>query len=337
MSPIPHRNAILKHLRAIANTQGAVDFAEFSRAALFLEGHGYYAQAGRPRVGKSAESDFYTASSLRGGVFARLLLAAFETLLGRAFCESATLVEIAAEPGAGIFEQNHTPFAALQTLRLGEPLAIAPRAVVFANEWLDAQPFHRFVRTEAGWAELGVRVTGDAPQTCALENSGEAAARFIAERLAPHTQAVPVGYHFDISLEAPRLLDQVCAQPWQGAFVTADYGRFFNELLESFPEGTGRAYRRHAVSGDLLSAPGEGDLTCDVCWDDLESVLKSRGFTQVSTVRQEVFFMTQATGPVGEIVQSAPTLSPEKRALMELLHPGQLGARFQVLSGVRRA
>ncbi len=324
---ISHSEAIIKHLRGMANAQGAVSYEDFSRAALFLPEHGYYAQANRARVGKSADTDFYTASTLKGGVFAQLVLACFETLLGRDFCEQATLVEIGAEPGRGLFDADKGPFKDTLCLRLGQPLEIPKKAAVFANEWLDAQPFRSFRNTPQGWREIGVRVNGDILEECLLETS---VPLFIIEQ-----RDVPEGYRLDISLEAPKTLSAVCAQNWEGAFITADYGKFFGELIESFPEGTARAYRHHTVSGDLLRNIGDSDLTCDVCWDDLEGVLKAHKFTQVNTLRQEAFFMKNALKPVGEIIQNTDPADPEKRALMEILHPGQMGARFQILSGVR--
>lgn len=338
MPETARQNRIFDHLSTLASPSGWVDYAVFSKAALFLPDVGYYAQARRQRVGKNAASDFYTASTLGAGVFAKLLLAAFESLLGSEFCRSATVVEIACEPDAGLFSQHYSPFAKSLALPLGSPLKIPAQAVVFANEWLDAQPFHRFVRTENQWRELGLHLGPNGELTEGILPASSAAARhFIDNTLTPRLAETPVGSHFDISLEAERMLAEVCAQPWQGAFVTGDYGHTFEALLADFPEGTARAYRRHRVSGDLLSNMGDSDLTCDVCWDRLEKVLFSHGFPTPQTMRQEVFFMRHAQQVIADIVEHADRLSPEKRALMELLHPGQLGARFQVMSGCRMA
>ncbi len=329
-----HSQAILEHLHTQA-TAGMVSYAQFSRTALFLPQHGYYAQEDRQRVGKSADTDFYTSSSLKGGVFARLLLNAFENLLGRDFCETATLVEIAAEPGAGLFEKEKGIFKDTLTLRLGDELKLPERAVVFANEWLDAQPFHSFKMGEDGWTELGVDVSQDTLKEVTLPCPTPAGARFIAEKLAD--KDAPIGYRLDISLEAPQLLEKMAAQNFKGAFVTADYGRTFSELLEMCPEGTARAFFKHQVSGKLLNNPGTQDLTCDVCWDDLSTILNDCGFSDIQIERQERFFMRHALPAVSKIIEQSPVTSPEKRALTELLHPGALGARFEVLCAIRKS
>lgn len=332
--PTIHSEAIINYLRTFADARGAVSYADFSRAALFLPKHGYYAQQGRARVGKSTQTDFYTASSLRGGVFAQLILESFEKLLGREFCAQATLVEIGAEPGQGLFHSDKGAFKDAFCLRLGESLTIPKYAAVFANEWLDAQPFHSFRKTADGWKEIGVCLATNPLEECFLGSPSPHAADFIASCLNKYD--IAEGYRLDLSLEASQCLEHICAQDWQGAFITADYGHFFDELIESFPEGTARAYRRHTVQNNLLEPPGEIDLTCDVCWDFLESVLSTHQFDGVCTRRQEAFFMQNALENIGKIVQIPDPSDARKRALAELLHPEQLGARFQVLSGVRR-
>ena len=333
MESSPHTEAVLAFLRARADAQGAVGYADFTRAALYLPQHGYYA-SDRRRVGKAADTDFYTASSLGGDVFARLLLESFETLLGRDFCETATLVEIGAEPERALFARTKGVFKDTRVLRLGEPLAIPPRAVVFANEWLDAQPFLRLRKTRDGWEERGVDVRAT-PVECTLAQPTPEARAYIAARLGG-TEAVPVGTLLDVSPAAEEALRSVCAQAWQGAFITADYGRDFAALLTECPSGTARAYAHHRVSGDLCADPAQRDLTVDVCWDAAEAVLRACAFSGVQTLRQEVFFMKNAPKTIADIVQNAPALSPQKRALAELLHPCALGARFQIMSGQRR-
>ena len=68
-----------------------------------------------------------------------------------------TFVEIAAEPGQFVLSEVNHPFHQTKIIRLGDPLDIPP-AIVYSNEWLDAQAFKRFLfNPEDGkWQEKGV-------------------------------------------------------------------------------------------------------------------------------------------------------------------------------------
>ena len=319
-------------LRARAGAGGALSFRDFMAEALYAPGLGYYAQADLPRVGRRPGSDFYTSSSLGGGIFGRLLRAAAADLLAPESPEKFAFVEIAAEPGMGVFGEGAGPFARVETKRLGETLTPPPRAAVFANEWLDAQPFHRFVFRRGTWRELGVSVEGDNLAEIELPEISPAAKSF-AESLP---EIAPEDYHLDISLDAENVLRELAAAPWVGGLILADYGYDWANLITERPAGTARAYHRHEVSGDLLARPGEQDLTCHVCWDRLENVLREYGFSEVRVERQEAFFVRHAAKEIETMLAAeAGQFSPARQTLLELLHPAHLGQKFQILSARR--
>jgi hypothetical protein len=64
-----------------------------------------------------------------------------------------------------------------------------------------------------------------------------------------------------VPLAAAALAEQLSAPGWSGLFVACDYGKSWRELIEAAPNGTARAYYRHAQSNELLARPGEQDLT----------------------------------------------------------------------------
>ena len=103
------------------------------------------------------------------------------------------------------------------------------------------------------------------------------------------------------------------------------------------PGGTARAYFRHEVSRDLLARPGGQDLTCHVCWDRLERVLRGGGFDPVRVERQEAFFLRHAAPAIEALLAAKPAgeFSPARQTLQELLHPAHLGHKFQILSARR--
>lgn len=324
-SPFPPPAAspeFLAVFRAQADATGTMTFARFMELALYHPEVGYYRQS-RQRVGRGAQTDFFTAST-SGAVFGQLVCAAAAQLLRAAGRDpqTHTFVEIGAEPESSVLQGLDHPFAEARTLRLGEKLALAGDCVVFSNELFDAQPCVRTVFREGRWWEIGVRVADDR----------------LVETLLPGDRARPgeEDYHFDEPAAAAKLAEEIAAQPWQGLFLAFDYGKMLAELLESTPAGTARAYFRHTQSNDLLARPGEQDLTCHVCWDWLIAALHRHGFADPALESQEAFFVRRAGDFIADVTTAdAARLSPRKLALMQLLHPAHMGQKFQALHALR--
>ena len=331
-TPFPPDPDFVAAFRREAGPAGTLRFDAFMRLALYEPRVGYY-RRDRARVGRDRTTDFYTATSL-GPIFGELVSAACAKLLREAGLDPAahTFVEIGAEPSGGVLAATPGhPFAGTRTLRVGEPLEIAGPCVVFSNELFDAQPVRRFVRRAAGWHELGVTLSTDG-QTLREADLGPAAPE--AESFLPEAEITPEGYIFDAPRAAAELAGSIAAQSWTGIFVAFDYGKSFAELAHSVPAGTARAYHKHTLSNDLLARPGEQDLTAHVCWDWLAAALAPRSPAGAGPVvaSQESFFVHHA----GDALAAAMTretspVSPLKRALMHLIHPAQMGQKFQVL------
>ncbi len=332
-SPTPPAPALAARLRERAGAGGMLSFRDFMAEALYAPDLGYYARADLPRVGRKPGNDFYTSSSLGGGVFGRLLRVAAADLLGSLAAGKYALVEIGAEQGAGVFGTEAGEFARVETRQmLGEDIDATIKAAIFANEWLDAQPFHRLVFRRGHWRELGVQVEG--------ENLGEVELPVFSPAAMEISASLPKNaaedYHLDISLDAEKALRALAAAPWQGCLILADYGYDWANLIQERPAGTSRAYYRHVVSGDLLNRPGEQDLTCHVCWDRLEAVLREQGFKDIKVERQEAFFVRHAARDIEKILAAdAGQFSAARQTLLELLHPAHLGQKFQILSARR--
>jgi len=313
--------------------KGPIPYRDYIDAALYDPEIGYYA-SDRCRVGRSPEADFYTAESL-GPVFARLVAAAAQKLLGEARAAAATFVEIAAEPGTSLLDGlGANPFAGSRTIRQGEPLEVTGESVVFANEWLDALPFHRLVFADGRWRERGVCLTTDEMLEETLLDALTPPVAAVADRLP---KLAPEGYELDLPLDAEKALEDLAGQPWTGLLLLFDYGKSWRQLTEACPAGTARAYRSHRQMNDLLdSPPGRADMTCDICWDPLEASLRNIGFDPVALETQESFLVHHAAAAAEAIVQNAGVeFSRERQTLMELLHPAHMGRRFQVLWAVR--
>jgi len=320
---------------------------------------GYYAQPNRQRVGRRPGTDFYTATNVgqnsnnTGAVspslFGELVVQTCLTLMGEAFCARATFIEIGSEPDSGILRNLAHPFAAAQTISLGQPIQLSAKnaapLIVFSNELFDAQPCRRFVWRErregrerrnaqngqsepsSGWHETYVRAENG--ELTEIEHPLGRVPKFLPE-------TAPDGYRIDAPLDAKNLLNQIAQQPWHGLFLAFDYGKTWAELTEATPQGTARAYTQHRQTNDLLAQPGQQDLTCHVCWDWLQDSLSENGFGDIALDTQEAFFVKHAgTFIAQQIAAEAQKLSPRKQALMQLLHPAHLGQKFQALHAKR--
>ena len=324
----------LTAFRSSAGTDGVMTFAEFMALALYDGRVGYYRRE-RQRVGRAPGTDFFTAETA-GKFFGEIVVAACVTLLGgEKEAARHEFVEIGAEPahsahggenGGALAGVAH-PFAQVRVVRVGEPTVLAGPCVVFSNELFDAQPLRRFVRRGGAWRELGVALHGT--------TLGEVELGLVTEPWLP--TAAPEGYIFDAPRAAARLVADIAAQPWHGLFVACDYGKTFAALAHESPVGTARAYHRHTQSNDLLARPGEQDLTGHVCWDWLADALIAHNFTAADVETQEAFFVRHAAGWLERVfaAEARDPLSPRKRALMQLLHPAQMGQKFQVLHARR--
>jgi SAM-dependent MidA family methyltransferase len=332
----PTSPEFLAAFRRQAGAGAAMSFARFMALALYDPAVGYYARAAQ-RIGREPRTDFFTATSL-GPVFGELVVAAAVTLLGRRPPGDHAFIEIGAEPpapdgsGGGILAGVAHPFAAAVTIRLGQNLTLPPRAIVFSNELFDAQPFHRLVRREGSWREIGVALrSGWLEEIVLPETTPEV--RAMPDRLPADA---PDGYRIDLPLAAGELAARIAAQPWAGLFLAFDYGKTWRELAEDTPAGTARAYQRHQQTNDLLAQPGGQDLTCHVCWDWISAALLAHGFGAPVLESQEAFFVHHA-GPAlsGLTAAEAGRFSDRKLGVMQLLHPGNMGQKFQVLWALR--
>lgn len=305
----------------------AIGYEAFTRQALFAPNRGYYTRGNVERVGIAAGTDFYTATSI-ASVFAPLICAAAKNLLGgNVDFSDFTFVEIGSESAESpIVAEAKKHFGTTKTIRVGEPIYVPAKAIVFANELFDAQPFARLVVKNGAWRELGITRGNDGElKEILLEN-------FSNERLANFAGTLEIpddDWHLDISLDAENLMQTICAGTWQGIAIFPDYGKTVADCLAAFPAGTARAYYKHTQTNDLLARPGEQDLTCHVMWERLENVARGNDARNVSTLRQEAFFMRYATD---EITKIASQDQRSRNKLLELIHPSKMGHVFQILS-----
>ena len=309
-----------------------ISYRDYIEVALYTENIGYYTQM-KKRIGRNEQHDFYTAESL-GRVFAELVTTAAVDLLGKEKSAYFTFVEIAAEPDTSLLShlESH-PFAAGRVIRQGEPIQLEGRIIIFANEWLDSLPFHRLIFRGNAWRERGVSLNADGRLVEVLLDQLTPEVAAVANRLPAHIED---GYELDLPLQAEAALADLLAQDWSGLLLLFDYGRTWTSLLHDHPSGTARTYKKHIQANDLLETPGACDITCDINWTPLQAQMEAAGLRSVNLENQESFIVQRAQRAAEAIVSgNAGSFSPDRQTLMQLIHPANMGQRFQVLWGLR--
>ena len=315
-----------------ACSNGPISYRDYIDLVLYADGCGYYKRH-QQRVGRSRQTDFYTAESL-GQVFAQLLVTAACDLVGKDIAAKSTFIEIAAEPDAELLSHlEKNPFADSRVIRQGESIRADGPVVIFANEWLDALPFHRLIFQDGHWRERGVCMDADLKLNETLMEALTPEVAAISDRLP---KQAPEGYQIDLPLLAETAIKNLLARDWTGLILLFDYGKSWQTLTTACPAGTARTYHQHTQGNDLLDSPGAKDITCDLCWDPLVELFNRADLQSVTLESQEAFFVKRAQPAAEAIIRSAAgNFSPEKQTLIELIHPTHMGQRFQVLWGLR--
>ncbi len=273
---------------------GPITFERFMDRALYEPGHGYYRRPDAAGPGRAG--DFLTAPEAHpifGAAIGRLVEQAWDAI-GRPSPFTVT------EPGAGTgalaagllggLRDTGSPLLHLMRYRpieveparvaalrdrlaadgldrhmaaddAAEPATPVPGAVV-ANEVLDALPVHRVVGRPGGPRELLVDV-GANGGFVAVE--GEPSTPALVERLRAEGVTLVDGQVTEVCLRIGPWLRGATARLMTGIVVLIDYAAEPAVLHSTGrPQGTLRAFARHAVGGDPFRHVGRQDLTATV-------------------------------------------------------------------------
>jgi SAM-dependent MidA family methyltransferase len=210
--------------------------------------------------------------------------------------------------------------------RLGDDV----EGILFCNELLDAMPVHRWGWDAPlkRWFEWGVTLEGEQLAWCRMEAGADGPPALPEELRA----VLPDGFILESCPAAAGWWRQAAGSLRRGRLVTIDYGLTAAELL--VPEranGTLRAYRGHQVSGDLLSHPGEQDLTAHVNFDEIQRAGEDAGLKTECFLHQGRF-LTGIAGRAWENPERFGEWTRERtRQFQTLTHPEHLGRAFRVL------
>ena len=348
-----------------------ISFARFIELALYCPDCGYYEKE-NDRLGR--RGDFYTSVSV-GTLFGELLAFQFAEWLGELSDAKPQLVEagshdgrlardiltwlqkwrpalfkdleyVICEPSARRREwQRESLQGFVNQVRWvsGDLSQVGSfKGVIFSNELLDAMPVHRLSwdASRREWFEWGVAVTGAQFDWRRMGTSKVPTASPAFQQLAglpPELlKALPDGFTTEISPAAEKWWAEAGVALQRGWLMTLDYGLSSVEFFAPHRvNGTLRAYHGHKVSDDLLSNPGQQDLTAHVNFDSIRFAGESVGLRTALFSTQASFFAEIMKRFWPEAERHDAWTSRRGRQFQTLVHPEHLGRAFRVLVQTR--
>ena len=354
-------NTVAEKIRAEIAQSGAISFARFMELALYCPLYGYYE---KKEDTPGRRGDFYTSVSV-GPVFGQMLAYQFaEWHREHGTPARLRLVEAGSHDGRlavdilewlkqqrpEIFE--HLEYCIVEpsatrrgwqkealasfgsTVRWAENVAMDGSkteryAIVFSNELLDAFPVHRigWDAKVKQWFEWGVGADQD---------------RFVWTRL-PFTQttfhlsaelldALPDGFTTEVCPAAQNWWRDAAKLIHGGKLLTFDYGLETEEFFSpQRVRGTLRAYHQHRQSDDVLTNPGEQDITTHVNFTTIRQEGEAYGL-KTETDSSQAQFLTRIADKIWRGESGFGEWTPKHtRQFQTLTHPNHLGRAFRIL------
>ncbi len=287
----------------------------------------YYSTARNP-IG--IEGDFYTSSDL-DPIFGNLLATQFQEWAGQ--FENFTVVELGAGKGLlarDILERCRFPYFILERspamrdrqrellrgydVQWIDRLPPSVTGCIFSNEFFDALPVHRVVRSGGVLREIYV-----------TENFEEIEGPLQVEIDVP----VAEGQVTEVCLEARGWIRDIAASLDRGYHLAIDYGYLRDEYYAQ-PHGTLMCYWHHQATENPYIRIGEQDMTAHVNFSDLmdEPLLETTLFTTQMDylIRRGILDEIQKLATAGDAASMQRLLKIKK-----LILPGTMGERFKVL------
>ena len=320
-------------------------FRDWMQAALYDPEGGYYVRSDLKRWGR--EGDYRTSaerSALFAATFARYFAGLYDEL-GRP--SQWTIVE----GGAGdrrfaervLSELEHeyptifsaTRYCAVEVSEHAAAPASSNPCLYFSNELLDAFPVHRVVNG----GELYVALDSN---NNFVWTAGQFSTPRLTRFLEEHSIELVPEQIIEINLLLDDWLQSVVEKLKPEYVITVDYGAEAAELYDPQlrPQGTLRAFSNHAFVEDVLSAPGDYDITSSINWTQVKATGERFGLETIAFASQDKFLLHAG---LLEVLQhrSARALTDAERLQLttdarEMILPGGMASSFQVLVQKRR-
>jgi SAM-dependent MidA family methyltransferase len=310
-------------------------------AALYDPEFGYYTRTDLKRWGRAGD---YRTSAERSELFAATFARYFAKLYDELGSPSQwPIVEDGAGDGSFARHAQHalkdayprvfeaTRYQISEIHDAAEPFTALNPSLYFSNELLDAFPVHRVV--DGG--ELYVTLDSANSFTWSV---GPYSTPRLPSFLDQHSIKLAPGQIIEVNVAIDDWLSSVASKLKHGGFViTVDYGAEAAELYDPIlrPNGTLRAFSKHGFVDDVLSAPGEYDITSSVNWTQVKATGERLGLRVVEFDSQDRFLLR--AGLLDELERRLKRIEKQSDKLRltidarEMILPGGMASSFQVL------
>lgn len=362
-----HQSSALTHStltdRLVERIQqnGPITFHDWMRTALYDPSEGYYCRTDRKCWGKEGDyltspqtSELFAATFARyfaelyhkldrpsrwtiveagagDGAFAEGVLSTLRDEFSDIFRATTYVIDEVSSASSALIAKRLVEFAKTVEVQSLDSLGTLGDGIVFANELFDAFPVHLVTCAEGTLQELYVDL--DASTSFRLVPgpiSSDNLAKFCATN-----QIVPMdGQVMELNLEVDRWLTHAATLVKRGYIVIVDYGAEAEEL-QSRRNGTLRGFEKHQFVEELLSKPGEIDLTTTINWTQVRERSHHLQLEVVDFRAQDKFLLQE--GALVELqIRLDQTKSDAERlrlttAARDLILPGGMSSSFQVL------
>ena len=336
---------LAERLRELIRARGPIPFRDWMEAALYDPEFGYYNRSDLKRWGR--EGDYRTSaerSELFAATFARYFAKLYDEL-GRP--SQWTIIEGGA--GDGTFaqrvqralEEDHprvfeaTRYNISEIRNASEPFGQSNPCLYFSNELLDAFPVHRVT----GEGELYVTLDSANNFTWSV---GSLSTPLLSEFLGQHSIKLAPGQIIEVNLAIDDWLNSITSKLKLGFVITVDYGAEASDLYDPSlrPNGTLRAFSKHGFVDNVLSAPGEYDITSSVNWTQVKATGERLGLNTVEFASQDKFLLRAGLLEELQLRSAKVATDAEKLKLTldarEMILPSNMGSNFQVLVQERK-
>ena len=350
--------SLAEHLRELIRREGTMTFHDWMRAALYDPRGGYYQRADRKRWGREGDyrtsperSELFAATFARyfvkldheltivecgagDGSFAAGVLRTLRDQFPLRFAETRYVVYEVSDDARGRAQERLSEFGdRVQFCSDWESVSVKS-GIYFSNELLDAFPVHRVIREDSGLSELYVTVDSAGKF---IWSTGPLSTPRLTEFISAYSIELAPGQIIEINLAIDDWLREVSAKVEQGFLITVDYGAEAAELYDATlrPEGTLRGFSHHGFVDDLLSEPGEYDLTSSVNWTQVKTVGERLGWQVIEFASQDKFLLNAGLLEQLQYRLENAESDAEKASLTigarAMILPGGMASSFQVL------
>jgi SAM-dependent MidA family methyltransferase len=360
--------ALADRLRDRIMRDGPITFHDWMEAALYDERDGYYRRADRIRQGRAGDyrtapetsplfgatfanyfAQCYTSLGSPGnwtifemgagrGDFAHAVLTTLRTSFPDAFAATRYLIGELGDEARNAAAQKLSNYSDRVEFHPLEQLTPPFSGIIFSNELLDAFPVHRVIGSDGGLRELCVDVNETnefAWRHCDLE-----------ARVAEYCERIDLrlneGQIYEVNPGAEDFVAQAARLIDCGFLISVDYGSDRADLLNAPHRhaGTLRSFQRHRMTDDVLSHPGEQDLTTTVDWTQIQEAGARSNLETTRFERLDKFLLSEGlleslSSLNGQGLDTAGAVSLQLSA-REMIRPDGLAASFQVLIQQKR-